>query len=99
MLAANREEIQIEGAIFVRLSGEDAQGGTYTAPVMAYVSPSTQKFYLSQESLIQLGVISKNFPQIGAALEASAIEHSMSPRGCPTRALPPGTLTFIQIIL
>ena len=90
MLAANREEIQIEGAIFVRLSGEDAQGGTYTAPVMAYVSPSTQKFYLSQESLIQLGVILKNFPQVGAALEASAIEHSMSPCGCPTRALPPG---------
>ena len=89
MVAANREEIKIEGAIFVRLSGEDAHGKLYTAPIMAYVSSSTNKFYLSQQSLLHLGVISKNFPQVGAAMETSAINHHVSPCGCPTRVLPP----------
>ena len=44
MRAANMEEIDIAGAVFVRLSGTDSTGNTYTAPIMAYVSPSTHKF-------------------------------------------------------
>ena len=88
MRAANMEEIEIVGAVFVRLSGTDASGNTHTAPIMAYVSPSTQKFYLSREALVQLGVIPKNFPKVGAAMEASAIEGQMAPCGCPIRLLP-----------
>ena len=56
---------------------------------MAYISPSTKKFYLPREALIQLKVISKDFPKVGAALEASAIE-AKAPCGCLLRALPPG---------
>jgi len=67
MLAANREEIEIRGAILVRLSGTDTSGAKYTAPVIAYVSPDTQKFYLSREALDQLCVIPKNFPCVGAS--------------------------------
>ena len=89
MRAANMEEIEISGAVFVRLSGTDASGNTHTAPIMAYVSPSTQKFYLSREALVQLGVIPKNFPEIGAAMEASAIACQTAPCGCPMRSLPP----------
>ena len=54
MVAANQEEIEIAGAIFVRLSGKDSLGNVHTAAVMAYVSPSTTKFYLSREALVQL---------------------------------------------
>ena len=74
MRAANMEEIHISGAVFVRLTGTDSSGKKHTAPVMAYVSPSTEKFYLSLEALVQLGVIPKNFPNVGATLESSAIE-------------------------
>ena len=73
MRAANMEEIDIAGAVFVRLSGTDSTGNTYTAPIMAYVSPSTHKFYLSRDTLVQLGIIPTNFPKVGAALEASSI--------------------------
>ena len=83
------KEIEIAGAVFVRLSGTDASGNTHIAPIMAYVSPSTEKFYLSREALIQLGVIPKNFPEIGAAMEASAIEGQTAPCGCSMRLLPP----------
>ena len=71
MLAANREEIKIEGAILLRLSGEGANGKSYSAPIMAYITSSTNRFYLSKQALIQLGVISINFPQVGAAMEIS----------------------------
>ena len=90
MLAANREEIKICGAIFVRLFGVDSLGETHTAPIMAYVSPNTQKFYLSREALIQLRVIPKNFPRVGAVTETSSIENKKAECGCPLRELPPG---------
>ncbi len=47
MVAANCEEIDIVGTVFIRLSGTDTTTGTtYTAAVMTYVSPSTKKLYL-----------------------------------------------------
>ena len=73
MQAANSEEIDIAGAIFIRLSGRDTSGVMHTAPAMAYVSSSTDKMYLSREALIQLGVISRDFPKIGAA-EVSSVD-------------------------
>ena len=89
MLAANREEINIAGAIFVRLSGVDATGNMHTAPIMAYVSPNTEKVYLSREALVQLCVIPSDFPKLGAAIETSLIGHQTVPCGCPTRTLLP----------
>ena len=89
MRAANMEEIEISGAIFVRLTGTDSSGKKHTAPIMTYISPSTEKFYLSREALVQLGVIPKDFPKVGATLESSAIEAQTAPCGCMTRSLPP----------
>ena len=89
MRAANMEEIHISGAVFVRLTGTDSSGKKHTAPIMAYVSPSTEKFYLSLEALVQLGVIPKNFPKVGATMESSAIETQTAPCGCMIRSLPP----------
>ena len=39
--------------------------------------------------LENLGVIPKNFPKVGAALQVSANEGHLAPCGCPTRTLPP----------
>jgi hypothetical protein len=96
--AANREEIKIVGAIFLRLSGVDESGKTHTAPIMAYVSPSTNKFYLSRQALIHLAVIPKDFPKVGAAVETATIESTTAPCGCPTRSLPPGRPTSLPYI-
>ena len=95
MRAANMDEIEIMGAVFVRISGADVSGKIYTAPIMAYVSPSTEKFYLSRESLVQLGVIPEKFPMVGAAVNSfltmntCAIEGYNAPCSCPVRSLPP----------
>ena len=90
MLAANREEIEIRGAILVRLSGTDTSGAKYTAPVIAYVSPDTQKLYLSREALVQLCVIPKDFPRVGAVTETCPVEDHQSECQHLPRTLPPG---------
>ena len=89
MMAANREQIKIDGAIFIRLSGRDREGNLHTAPVLVYVSPDTTRFYLSRDALVQLRVIHKNFPQVGAALQTAGLDSSKSDCGCLPRSLPP----------
>ena len=42
MVAADREEIEIDGQLLVRLTGTDTKGSTHSASVMVYVSPSTE---------------------------------------------------------
>ena len=102
MVAANSEEINIVGAVFIRLSGSDTTtNSTHTAAVMTYVSPNTKKLYLPREALIQLKVISEDFPKVGAAskpstMETSAVE-TLAPCGCPLRALPPDRPTQLPI--
>ena len=43
MVAENKEEIQISGAIFIPLSGKD---NLNTTPIMVYVSPNTNTILL-----------------------------------------------------
>ena len=95
LYAANKEKIEISGAILIRLSGTDDHGELRTAAIMAYVSPRTQRFYLSEEALVQLRVIPRDFPRIGSASENCVIaeteqsETPLAPCGCPKRTLPP----------
>ena len=65
MRAANRAAIEIDGAILLRISGESSNGTTYEAAAMVYISPSTNAFFLSKDVMVQLGVISPSFPEIG----------------------------------
>jgi len=94
LYAANKEKIDVLGAIVIRLHGTDANGETrtaavMTAAVMTYVSPGTYRFYLSREALIQLGVIAKDFPCVGSADEECIMDNDIAPCGCPTRSPPP----------
>ena len=91
MVAANREVINIVGALFVQLSGKDADGKVHVAREMVYISPSTSKFYLSRDALIKLCIIDENFPCIGGAAEVSAISSDSDEScGCIPRTLAPG---------
>ena len=67
MKAANTAPITIDGAILLRLSGVSKQGDVVEAAVMAYISPDTDSFFLSKEAMVQLGIISQDFPQLGAS--------------------------------
>jgi len=86
LYAANKEVIKVDDAVLLRLAGSAQDGIIHTAAVMAYISPSTSKFYLSRGALFQLNVISNDFPKIGGA---STIESDAHSCGCPIRMLPP----------
>ena len=74
MKAANAAPISIDGAILLRLSGRSKQDALIEAAVMTYVSPDAKSFFLSREAMVQLGIISQDFPQLGST--ASQLSHS-----------------------
>ena len=67
--AANNSGIQISGAILVQLSGKNEEGHIVSCSTMVYVSPSVHGFYLSQETMMELGIIPRSFPSIGDAFQ------------------------------
>ena len=96
MKAANRVPIEIDGAILLRLTGVSRDGETLESAVMVYVSPDANCFYLSKEAMIQLRIIDRDFPQIGAvAPSKSSIASNEDTNsvyaecGCLKRELPP----------
>jgi hypothetical protein len=67
MMAANKSNIRIDGAVILRLEGKDMRGRSVECAAMTYISPDADNFYLSKEAMTQLGIISTNFPQVGSA--------------------------------
>ena len=70
MVGANREYFQITGGIFIEFMAKDVQGKIHTANVMVYINPCTNKFYLSRDTCIKLGIINSDFPRIGTTIES-----------------------------
>ena len=103
MKAANSAPIYIEGAFLIRLSGKATNNKICEATVMVYVSVHAHSFFLSKEAMLQLGIITSLFPQIGS-IDHSIVstepknvmcieDDSISGRaecGCPRRKPPPG---------
>ncbi|KAK4305128.1 hypothetical protein Pmani_022960 [Petrolisthes manimaculis] len=85
ILAANNEEINVLGAVFLKLSGLNPKGKQLETATVVYVTDSTNRFYLSRAALEQLGVIGPDFPKIGA-LGPAVCENTVSTRHLPTLA-------------
>ena len=68
MQAANRECIDIRGALFLTVKASDQ-----VTHVMVYVSPDVQGMYFSKQCLKELGVISEKFPCAGEMSNISAV--------------------------
>ena len=66
--AANKSTIRIDGAFFVTLSGETADGSVMTCKTMVYVSRDVNGFYLSYSTMLDLGMLPPTFPTPGCAL-------------------------------
>ena len=70
--AANKSRIHIDGAILLQMSGLTTDGSNVICSAMVYVSSSVNGFYLCHESMINLGIISYNFPLVGVAFQAQS---------------------------
>ena len=77
MKAANTASIEIDGAALIRLSGVSRNGRKVEAAVMVYISPDAKSFFRPREAMVQLGIVSEDFPQLGVALNDNPSRHSI----------------------
>ena len=67
LVAAINSPIKIAGAIILRLQGHSPDSEPFSCATMVYVSEAARGFYLSWEAMMDLGIVSPNFPFVGAA--------------------------------
>ena len=79
LVAANKSPITIDGAIIVRLQEIPLSDDKNSCATMVYVSKSAHGFYLSLEAMMDLGIVSHDFPSVGAA------ELQSSKASCPLK--------------
>ena len=83
MHAANNAAINILGAVVLRFVGTSPNGKSKETRELTYITDSSTKLFLSREACSSLGIISKNFPQIGEAAQAAAKTCDCPPREMP----------------
>jgi len=84
MHAANNKGIKIIGAAILRISGEDKDGNTLETRQITYVTDTSDKFFLSREACISLGMITDTFPTVGEMDTHDIAAHSTSDVNDPT---------------
>ena len=65
--AANKSPISIAGALLLRLTGTSPTGKNISCATMVYISKQARGFYLSLEAMMDLLIISRDFPSVGEA--------------------------------
>ena len=92
MKAANDNNIEILGALPLRITGMSPSKNTYTTRQLVYFTPSARRLFLSKHACTELGLISTNFPTIGETL-GTEDKHPQSNTTrkcqCPQRQIPP----------
>ena len=63
---ADKRRIQIDGAFHGVFGGVSPDGLNIECRGLVYVSPSVSGFYMSCDTMIDLGIIARNFPVIGS---------------------------------
>ena len=66
--AANKSVIKIDGAFFGEITGIDRHGSVICHKSMVYVSRDVAGFYISYDTMLELGMISIGFPNPGCVL-------------------------------
>ena len=76
--AANKNRINIVGAFEAMLEGRTPSGETISCLSLVYVSDSVNEFFLSFDSMLDLGIINQAFPSVGAYLDNAQQESAES---------------------
>ena len=74
LVAANKLPIKIAGSIILRLQGHWPDSEPFSCATMVYVSEAARGFYLSWEVMMDLAIVSPNFPSVGAAADPAATQ-------------------------
>lgn len=84
--AANRNPINIVGAIKAVIIGKSPSGEEFSSTCVVYVSDCVNDFFLSYDSMLDLGIVSQSFPMVGAYSPLKC-----SPMKCPPMKYSPST--------
>ena len=87
--AANRSPVSIEGAFFAKLTTKLHNGEVNLCRSMVYVSSSVESMYSSYDSLLNLGILSKDFPSLTMANMPQAGYHTRESDAPDTNRKPP----------
>ena len=97
MHSADNHDIPVLGAVILKLSGVDQLGTKRVTRQIVYVTGSTDKFFLSREACVDLGVIPIHFPIVGEislregcqAVDVDSTNPNCSDCSCQRRVKPP----------
>ena len=64
--AANKNKMNIVGVFEATIQGQSPNGETVSSSCAVYVSDSVNDFFLSYETMLDLGILSSAFPTVGA---------------------------------
>ena len=91
--AANNDGIKILGAAIMRFTGKSKTSKTLKSLQVIYVTSDSDKLFLSHETCTTLGIITKDFPTLGEALQIGTDENASHPTSftcdCPKRERSP----------
>ena len=92
--AANNQAIKILGAAILRITGIGRDGRQRETRQFSYVTNEADKFFLSKNACIDLGLVSETFPTIGETNASTTTPFNALPVtaticDCPTRSPPP----------
>ena len=84
--AVNQIKLNIIGGFVAEIEGDDCNGDIVSCRAMVQVSDSVSGFYISQDTLISLGVIDESFPTVGSCPSVSIGTMSTELTDMPTSA-------------
>ena len=91
--AANRNRMNIVGVFEAIIQGQSPDGETASSSSPIYVSDSVNDFFLSFETMLDLGILGRAFPTIGAyGREKEQTEPKPIVPGCMIRGINAGCL-------
>ena len=67
LTAANASPVSIEGAFFALIKGRAPSGSMVSCRAMVYVSKMANGFFMSYDTMLDMGILSSIFPAVGSA--------------------------------
>jgi len=92
--AANNQAIKILGAVILRITGTGQDGQQRETRQFSYVTNDADKFFLSKNACVDLGMVSETFPTVGETNASTNVPSKDPPVlaptcDCPRRSQPP----------
>ena len=98
LVPANKSTIKIAGAIILRLQVHSPDSEPFSCATMVYVSDAARGFHLSWEAIVDLGIVSPNFPSVGAAVDPAVTQQPPTRSTERQGSLNAGGLALLQTL-